>query len=197
MSREVSPTTITLDAGKDYPYYPAELGRARERSFHFGEMRYLGRDFSNTSSVEINLFQGDGQHTLTVPQDILDRVAMYVSSTTWGKHDSDCRLFAWSVCGVAEGGPDYDEKPAQYTPIGQAILESGDLIAVGTVKPWKGLELIDHVLIKHWGVYLGQGIILNVIGSGGMLAGTPIDRLQDFYPDTETYKVTDYQEDNK
>ncbi len=172
---------------EEAPIYPAIL--------RWGSQELdLDKDMSpilihDLGTLAVDLVNGGDITRIDIEPGKLDRIAGFLITTPPGSNDYNCQSFAWSVCGIdLVKGP----RPCECRDLKEADLSPGNLISIGVITDFMGLGIAEEQRFLHWGIYLEDGMTLNITGIGGVLAGIPMESFQKLYPGTTSYKVEGY-----
>lgn len=201
MTQRESPLTITIDTDPDRAIYfgsnpnqcvwPAQLSQREYQLADFTRALPETPDMSTITGIEVRLIGDAKTKTVSLPILACRGITKFMRNSNLRDDDFNCMSFAWAACNLAPDGL----QDATYMPIeGADQLSEGDLVSVGTITNWHGFDFVKLIKMKHWAVYLRDGMTLNVTGQAGILAGTPTNNFQAIYPGTTTYKVKNYQQ---
>lgn len=179
---------VYLNSSNKSYVFPAKLSTPkRDIDFSNG---HDSEDFSGIKNIQLELVTDGQTKKVPLPGLVLNGIAKYISTVRWADESSNCQSFAWTahdIDGETEGmRPDFTELSTTDD------LKAGGLVSVGSESNWMGLEFAKLRTMVHWGIYVDDGILLNVTGFKGLLAGTPINNLSEIYPDQNLYTVTTF-----
>jgi hypothetical protein len=168
--------------------YPAEIQSAgRSVAFNADNEAWLDEDLSDVRHIAVELQHPDHNTFVPLPNMVSRGLVRYIRTADWASSDNNCMFFAWGIHNLDQG----EMNEAEFTPLGGEVeLAPGDLLSVGTITNFMGIEFAKLRKFVHWAVYLNEGIALNVMGCGGILAGTPVENFEALYPGNQTFKVT-------
>jgi hypothetical protein len=175
--KEPLPTQLIIDlsdTGDVFDNQKAPNGYARSmllrRRSESGVSIYRVQNLSNISNLEIYLSKGNLSELMKIglPEDMLARFAEYLKDRPQ-ENEFDCASFAHHMMGINYSYASSEWKANlkhagynsfEYDHYTEELLAPGDMVCVG-VRTSGGI-----INVKHFMIYLGQGLYISKYGNG-------------------------------
>ncbi|MBP9757179.1 MAG: hypothetical protein KBD06_01105 [Candidatus Pacebacteria bacterium] len=148
---------------------------------------YSLKDLSRTQSLEVVMNTENGTKTIELPDGMLDRIAEYLRSDALDiKNDFDCGAFAHFVNNVPHVVEKFDTALwSVYSLKNETVLHPGDTVI--TVDG-DGKTVVRGQDIKHFAIYLGDGLYISKFGTVGPLIVTTLEEMKKGFGDPKARK---------
>ena len=145
---------------------------------------YKLKDLAETRAISITLREKDETKDVEMPEDMLDRMADYLSNmnSTNGNGRFDCVSFVQAVNGI----------PYEYTKYDPSKWNQSNFN--GDVKVGDTIAIVDSDAPQanqytHFAIYLGDGLYISKFGFSGPLIVSDVDEMKKGFHGDTVYKL--------